>query len=637
MCGIFGWVMHPAQLTPGNIEAARRATGRLTHRGPDHGGEWLSGSVYMGHRRLSIIDLSDAANQPFSGPSGRYVLSFNGEIYNYLELREELSHSSVSFRTNSDTEVMVAALEQWQDNALGRFDGMFAGALHDRETGRHLLFRDPLGQKPLYYCAYDGGVVYASELRAILGLPGMSWSIDRAAFQRFMMHGYYSREDTPVQGVRKLLPGCALEILGGQTRVISYWDSIPGNMPLALSEADAIDEFETLMRTSCERAMRADVPYGVFLSGGIDSSLVLDFCSELNPDVRCFSVAMGEADFDESAKAELVAGHVGVEDHQIFTMDTDSIHAAIAAVFGSNDEPHGDPGFVNAYFLARESRPHMTVALSGDGGDELFAGYLPFTGLGVARYLKALPGPLLSLVKAATAALPENDRYLGLRFKAMSYLRGFPAIEAVRYPLWLSALDPEDAAALCRGAEDFFDRTGSPGSAFGPVTELLAPVAGHTPLQQLIYYYQKVFLPEFVCLHTDRAAMQSSLEVRSPFLSPDLVSFANRLPDRIKLQAGQSKWLLKKVAEKRGLPSQIRAQKKQGFTFPLARWLKSSLRPVMEDLLRPEEWTADGLVDPDLVERWKIEHVEGRRNNYRVLYNLMCFRAWRRSFPDISC
>lgn len=636
MCGVFGWVTHPARLSPDKIEQARRVTGLLTHRGPDSGGEWTEGPVYMGHRRLRIIDLSDAANQPFSDPGGRYVLSFNGEIYNYVELREELSQAGIPFRTQSDTEVMLAAFRKWGDSALNRFDGMFAGALHDRETGRHLIFRDPMGQKPLYYHAGDDGVVYASELRALLDLPDMSWRIDRAAFQRFMMHGYYSLDDTPVDGVRKLLPGCALEILDGEVNEIRYWDSMPGDAPLEITEADAVDAFETLMRDSCGRSMRADVPYGVFLSGGIDSSLILDFCHELNPDIRSFSVAMGEADFDESAKAKIVAQHIGVKDHRIFTMDTDSIHAALAAVFASNDEPHGDPGFVNAHFLASASRPHMTVALSGDGGDELFAGYLPFTGLGAARYVKSLPLPVLKLIKAATKMLPENDRYLGLKFKASSYLRGFPANAAARYALWLSAIDPEEAAALCSGTEGFFDRRGGAGSAFGPIADLLAPVADNTPLQQYLYYYQKTFLPEFVCLHTDRAAMQSSLEVRSPLLSPDLVTFANRLPDRLKLHANQPKWLLKKVAEKRGLPAPITAQKKQGFTFPLARWLKSSLRPAMDDLLDADEWASDGLVDCSLVTRWRDEHVDGRRNNYRILYNLMCFRAWRRAFPDIA-
>ena len=637
MCGIFGWVRHKTPLSTENLENARRMTDLLRHRGPDHGDEWTNTHVFMGHRRLSIIDLSAAANQPFTDPTGRYVLCFNGELYNYVELREELEREGIAFRTKSDTEVMLAALIHWKDAALCRFDGMFAAALHDRRTGRHFVFRDPLGQKPLYYFRHEDGVVYASELRSILGLPGFRWRIDKDSFRRFLMNGYYAGEGTPVSGIRKLLPGCALEVAGGQVRVTRYWDSMPGEDELDISADEAAGEFSRLFSGACMRTMRSDVPYGVFLSGGIDSSLILDFCHDINPSIRSFTVAMGDHDFDESAKAETVARHLGIKDHHSFSMDTGSVVSAMADVLAASDEPHGDPGFVNAYFLAKASRPHLTVALAGDGGDELFAGYLPFAGLGIAPFLKALPGPLLGLVKAARRLIPETDRYLGLRFKADAYLRGFPATDATRFPLWLASMDPEEAVQVC-GAEDpgFFDRFGATASVFGPMAELVAPAANRTPTQQFLYFYQKVFLPEFVCMHTDRAAMQFGLEVRSPFLSPDLVAFANRLPDRLKLGGGKPKRLLKKVAKDRGLPKMIVDQKKQGFTFPLARWLKSSLKPTMTDLLGPDEWEADGLVDMAVAGRLMDAHLSGRRNHYRLLYNLMCFRAWRRKFPEVT-
>ena len=634
MCGVFGWVSHSAPLTPRDVESARKTINRLAHRGPDYCGEWKNDVVFMGHRRLSIIDLTDAANQPFIDPSGRYALGFNGEIYNYVELREDLRREGYEFRTRSDTEVLLAALIRWGDDAFGRLDGMFAGALHDRQTGRHLLFRDPLGQKPLYYVEYPGGVIYASELRAITGLAQFEWRTDGDAFRRFLMHGYYSETDTPVVGVRKLLPGCTLEIAGGRTSVMRYWDSIPGQDPLDISEDEAVGVFERLFSQSCARSMRSDVPYGVFMSGGIDSSLILDFCHEINPDIGSFTVAMGESDFDESTKAAMMAKHVGVSDHHTFSMNTESVISAMTDVLASNDEPHGDPGFVNAYFLAKSAKPHLTVALAGDGGDELFAGYLPFTGLATVPYLKVLPETVLEIVKAVARAVPENDGYLGLRFKAQSYLRGFPADDLDRYPLWLASMDPEAMGQLCR--TDFFERSNASLPALAPITRLLGPVGEHSRIQQFLYYYQKVFLPEFVCMHTDRAAMQFSLEVRSPFLAPDLVAFANRLPDRMKLRGSTTKWLLKQVARKRGFPDVVAAQKKQGFTFPLARWLKSSLKPMMADLLNPDEWAADGLIDTGVMEGLMADHLEGRSNNYRILYNLMCFRAWRRAFPDIK-
>lgn len=609
----------------------------LRHRGPDAAGEWLDARVFMGHRRLSVIEPSAASNQPFWDPSGRFALSYNGELYNYVELRQELVQRGVVFRTASDTEVMLTALVHWKDDALRRFDGMFSAAFHDRMTGRHLLFRDPLGQKPLYYFVYPGGVIYASELRAIISLDGFSWRLDKEAFRRYLMHSYYAGEETAVEGIRKLLPGHTLEIVNGQVRARRYWNSVPGQEELEITDEDARSEFERLFSESCMRSMRSDVPYGVFLSGGIDSSLVLDFCRELNHDIRAFSVAMGEADFDESAKACSVAQHLGVRDHRVFSMDIESVTGAVKQLLSVSDEPHGDPGFVNAYLLARSCRPYLTVGLAGDGGDELFAGYAPFQGIGYAGAIAGLPAPLLDAAKALRRYVPENDRYLGLRFKLDAYLRGFPASADARAPLWLAACDPEEAQRVCNMPDrSFFDRFGAPASVFSPIVDLVAPARTGSPVQRLLYFYQKVFLPEFVCMHTDRAAMQVGFEVRAPFLSVPLVTFANRLPDRMKIRGGQTKWLLKTVAKARGLPGSIVSQRKQGFTFPIARWLKSALKPMMVELLERDEWDADGLVDTAAIGRIVDDHLAGRRNNYRLLYNLMCFRAWRRNYPQIA-
>lgn len=636
MCGIFGWISHGSTLTQDNLQNARRATDLLQHRGPDCGGEFFENRVFMGHRRLSIIDLSDDANQPFLDETGRYVLSYNGELYNYLELRSELESLGLSFRTDSDTEVMLGALRYWGVEALQRFDGMFAAALFDRKDYRHLIFRDQMGQKPLYYFEYEGGVIYTSELRSILKLPEFTWRIDENAFRRFLMQGYYAGEDTPVKRIRKLLPGHLINVAKTEVQIERYWDSVPGDDPLDISDEDAVEEFSRLFGLSCQRSMRSDVPYGIFLSGGIDSSLILDFCHEQKPDVSSFSVAMGEKDFDESGKAEAVVKHLGIKEHHAFNMDTGSVVSAMENVLSTSDEPHGDPGFVNAFFLAQSCRPHITVGLAGDGGDELFAGYLPFSGLKVATLLNAFPTPLIQLAKAGKKLVSENDRYLGLRFKLDAYLRGFPATGATQFALWLASADPEDLVRLCDlDDRDFFDRSMGTSSAFRQMVSLTGPAEKQSPTQQFLYFYQKVFLPEFVCMHTDRAAMQSSLEVRSPFLSPEMVSFANRLPDDLKLRDKQPKWLLKAVAKKRGLPSSIVDQKKQGFTFPLARWLKTSLKQTMDDLLNADEWEADGLVDWSEVDRLKQTHTGGEQNNYRLLYNLMCFRAWRRKFPEV--
>ncbi|MEO5374271.1 MAG: asparagine synthase (glutamine-hydrolyzing) [Alphaproteobacteria bacterium] len=619
------------------VAEARRAVATLAHRGPDSEGEWCEGGVYMGHRRLSIIDLSEEARQPFADASGRYVLSYNGELYNYLELRRELESLGARFRTESDTEVMLEAFIRWGEAALDRFDGMFAAAFHDRRLGRHFLVRDPLGQKPLYYHQFHNGIIYASELRALMAVPSFRWRLDREAFYRYLAHGYYALEETPLVGVHKLRPGEWLAVSPSGVTRGRYWHSVPGGeVRQGITDAEALDEFEHLFADSCARALRSDVPFGAFLSGGIDSSLVLAYCHRVNPDLRSFSVAMAEADFDESAKADMVRRHLGITDHHVFVMDGRSVVEAMDDVLANQDEPHADPGFVNVHFLAKSCRPHLTVALAGDGGDELFGGYATFAGLRGEPWCDALPRPLLTGIRSALRHLPGGDRYLGLHFKLTAYLQGFPATPATRFPLWLATDDPDTLAHLCpASAPGFFSRFGESGSLYGPIEELMAPVGQASPQQRLLHYYQQVFLPEFICAHTDRAAMRFGLEVRSPFLSPALVAFANRLPDHMRVRGGSLKWLLKQAALRCGLPTPIARQRKQGFTFPLARWLKSALRDHMEHLLDPAVWD-DGLVDPAVVTRLRDEHIDGRRNNYRLLYALMVFRAWRQRTPDVE-
>lgn len=631
MCGIFGWVSFGAEISADRINAARRSVRSMGHRGPDNQGEWLSPHVFMGHRRLSIIDLSAAANQPFASVDGRYVLSFNGEIYNYVELRKILEAQGVAFTTDSDTETMSAALAAWGYDALLQFDGMFAAAWHDTKTNRHVLMRDPLGQKPLYYHVYGDGVVYASELRALLELPGFLWAIDQEAFKRYLMQGYYALEETPIAGIKKLLPGHFLEIDSNNIRCKRYWNSISGDNIQDISDDEAIDEFDRLFQNSCRQSMRADVPYGVLLSGGIDSSLVLQYCKEINHDIRSFSVAMADREFDESKKASAVNEFLGVSKCHSFLLTDEGVLGAIEGLFKDIDEPHGDPGFVNSYFLAQACRPHLAVAIGGDGSDELFAGYAPFAGLPGVLALRNVPDMGIKAIKTVARQFPARDGYLGFRFKLDAYLGGFPGSDEQRFPLWLSSMEPENLDRLCR---PIGDGTLSRGRIFKNIETTLEPVAGKELQEKFLYFYQKVFLPEFVCMHTDRATMQYSLEARSPFLSRPLIEFANRLPRRMRIRFGERKWLLKETMRRRGYPDVVTKQKKQGFTFPVARWLKTSMREELNQTCNDDERLSD-FVDMGELKRLRDEHLGGQENHYRVLFNLMVFRRWRRRYPSL--
>ena len=636
MCGIFGHYNFYSPLTEKDIKDCRSALSLMAHRGPDAYGDWHDAQTYIGHRRLTIIDLSSAANQPFHDSEDRYILSYNGEIYNYIELKEEMLQKGIAFRTKSDTEVFLAAWKYWGIAALKKLNGMFAAAIFDRKLKQHYLLRDPLGQKPIYYHINEKNLTYSSELRGLLSLKNYSWQLDKEAFARFLMNGYYAWDETPIKGIKKLLPGCILQVTNEKTELIRYWDSIPCKNIANIDKHDAILEFENLFDSSCQLSMRSDVPYGLFLSGGIDSSLVLKSCQKTNPELRSFSVGMSEADFDESEKARLIVNSLGMKEHHIFLMDQTSVLSAVDDVFAHSDEPHGDPGLVNTLFLARSCKPFVTVALAGDGSDELFGGYAPFKGLSPIPWLEALPLPLINLFKNLVDIFPQPDSYLSTAFKLKSYLQGFPAEDNLRYSLWLASCELSQLAQICSSLpSDFFSPDGKKGTILSPFLNCMKPVIENNRQEMLHYFYQKVFLPEFVCAHTDRASMQTSMEVRSPFLSVPLVEFANQLPPYLKVYGKQLKWLPKQQAKKYGFPSTIYNQRKQGFTFPVARWLKGPLKNRMMHLLS-EEMLPHQLVDTIAVLKYREDHLSGRKNNYRILYNLMAFQAWRHRYPDVQ-
>ncbi|MBU1229141.1 MAG: asparagine synthase (glutamine-hydrolyzing) [Proteobacteria bacterium] len=618
------------------LDRARAAILSLQHRGPDGSGEWRSPHAFMAHRRLKIIDLSEQASQPFVSQDGRHVLTFNGEIFNYIELREELELLGERFRTSSDTEVLLTMLRRYGTAAFSRLEGMFAGALHDTHTGEHLLFRDPLGQKPLYWhLGSDGSLVYGSELGSLVGVLEDA-TLDRESFVSYLMHSYYLLQSTPLVGVRKLLPGHYLRWTQGRVELSQYFLSRPGDDPVGLGPEEAVDEAQRIIEHSCRVSLRADVSYGVFLSGGVDSTVILDACRRFAPDVAAFSVRSEEPDFDESPNALAVAQHLGVKNHRIYSLTEQALGECFEEYLTTMDEPHGDPGYVNALFLSKTCRGEITVALAGDGGDEVFAGYLPFRGLAGDRFLGSLPASLLHLLHwSAKTFVPSSDAYLGLQFKALCYLQGFPAPRRTRFPLWLATTPPEGLLRLCPWKRrEYFSRNGDTGTVFAYAADLFDELPGRSLQQRLLYYYQKVFLPEFVCLHTDRAAMRHSLEVRSPLINPSVVRFANGLADNVRMHKGQPKWVLRRILQRQGFPKSIWGQGKRGFTFPIARWFKSTLRPLLEAL--PADPALEGLVDRQELGRLVRGHLSGRHNAYRILLNLLAFCAWRKNFPEVK-
>jgi len=638
LCGIFAWLTR-RDAAPPVVEQARIAVRKLAHRGPDGDGEWQADGAYLGHRRLRVIDLSMAADQPFVTTDGAIVISYNGEIYNYLELAEELKREGITFRTESDTEVFAAAYAHWGMDAFARFDGMFAAAIFDTRERRLVLVRDPMGQKPLYYHHTADAIVCASELRGLLALDAFRWMINNKAVARFLANACFMGEETPLKGVSKVPPGhyIIIEPDKGTFEIKRYWYSYPGADVLDISEEEAVQEFDRLFEIASARTLRADVPIGVFLSGGLDSSLTAAYARHHAPEIRTYTVATNEPGFDESAKAAAAARWAGVSEHRTFEMNGKAIIETVGRHFKTCDEPHGDPGFVNTLLLAEKVRPEIVVGVAGDGADELFWGYETFRAIGPDRIASRLPAPLLSMVGGLVRAfLPASDQYLDMGYKLNAFLGGYPSSKAQRPAAWLSTKRPGELAALCLGVEDaFFQHGTGDDHLFSPFEKTQTEMPVCTMDNRLAFHYQRHFLPDFVATHTDRAAMQASLEVRSPFLSPDIISFANRLPAKLKRNGGTLKVLLRRVLQRQGFPSDLVAQKKQGFTFPIARALKTDINPLMTELLGRDE-LYDGLISRDKTQTLVNQHMTGRRNNYRILFNLMAFAAWRRKYPRVS-
>jgi len=630
MCGICGIYAPGGDLSP---LAAMNAT--LAHRGPDDAGLWTDpeAGIGLGHRRLSILDLSPLGRQPMASASGRFVLSYNGEVYNFARLRQELAPLGHTFRGGSDTEVLLAAIEQWGlARALSRCVGMFALALWDRRERSLSLARDRLGVKPLYLGRLDsgtsggngGGVLFGSELKALRRHPGFDAGLDRDALALFFRHNYIPAPHSIYAQARKVLPG---EIItfgpGGETRT-RYWDAEAVwrqgfAEPYTADEGEATDALERLLTDAVGLRMLADVPLGAFLSGGVDSSLVAALMQKQSAQpVRTFSIGFAEAAFNEAPHARAVARHLGCA-HTELTVTASDMLGIVPDLPRLWDEPFADSSQIPTAILCRLTREHVTVALSGDGGDELFSGYERYPwSLRAHRLLSAVPGPLRRLAyallrlppKALWGLLPRGHK-LRWRLDALG-VDGFEAL----YRHFVSHV--KEPNALVPGARE-------PGYA----AALLRPL-GDTPdarrawmsLADILNY-----LPDDILTKVDRASMAVGLEARTPLLDHRVVEYAARTPMHLKVRQGQSKWLLRRVLY-RHVPPVLVDRPKMGFGVPLAAWLRGGLKPWAADLLSPAALRRQGILDADFVARMWREYLAGEDNWCHCLWDVLMFQAW---------
>jgi len=610
-------------------------TSALAPRGPDGEGFWQAPGVALGHRRLAVIDLSAAAAQPLGNEDGSVQVVMNGEIYNFKELRADLVARGHGFRSRGDTEVLVHGYEQWGDDLLAHLDGMFAFALWDSRRRRLLAARDRMGKKPLYFTrllrpGMPPLFAFASELKALVALPGFDRSLAPEALGRYLVHEYVPPPHSIFRGARKLAAGERLRLEFGRDadctpRIDRYWDLSFATTPAEIGDDEAAACLRELLLQSVRRRLVADVPVGIFLSGGIDSSSVAAFAAEAAGagNVHTFSVGFSEGSFDESRHARRVAGFLGTQ-HREERLDARALLDILPAVGDFLDEPFADASVVPTFLLSRFTRRHVTVALGGDGGDELFAGYQTFLAEAWGRlYFDRAPAGLRKAAARAARWLPARSDYFSLDFKVHQFLQGGEVPGPARHQRWLASFLPEQLPSLL--APDLAH--GWSGDPLAEVTERARRGPATTAWDRLLDFYARFYLPDDVNTKVDRAAGAVGLEVRAPFLDTKLVVFACRLPPRMRLRWRSPKYLLKRAMRGR-LPDEILGRRKQGFAVPIARWLRAALAPALRDELAPEKLRREGIFAPDCVAGLIDDHLSGRRDRRKALWTLFVFERW---------
>ena len=625
MCGIAGFVESSGTPSPFGPDQSRALVHRMCdvirHRGPDDEGVWVNEGVALGMRRLSIIDLS-TGHQPIHNEDQTVWIVFNGEIYNFRELRLELEGAGHRFYTSTDTEVIVHAYEQWGKGAIARLRGMFGLAIWDTRSRTLLVARDRIGIKPMYYATVHGRLYFGSELKSLLEAPDLPRDLDAAALDHYLSFLYTPRDGSIFKSVRKLPPGHLMTWSGGRLEIEQYWQ-MPATETFTGSEQEAVQQLRAVLSDAVRSHMISDVPLGAFLSGGVDSSLIVGLMSELSSArVKTFSIGFDEPAFDELEHARRVADHFGTDHHEL-VVKPDGV-GILDQLISHFDEPFADSSAIPTWYVSEMARRHVTVVLSGDGGDELFGGYdryLPHPH--VAAFDRYSPRALRRVAALAAERLPHGARgknflrHVGRdeRGRYLDAIRFFGADEkpALLTPELRRAIDGPDAETrLAR----HFDR--------------LAPLPWAS---QMMRFDAETYLPEDILTKVDRMSMAHSIESRVPLLDNDVINFAATLPAGMKIKNGRRKHVLKEVAATL-LPRDVLDRKKQGFGVPLGTWFRGHLRELFADTLLSPTTLQRGYFQPAFINRIVAEHLAGRRDHTLRLWQLLVFERWNREYVD---
>jgi asparagine synthase (glutamine-hydrolysing) len=621
MCGIAGIVYHNQEraVDPADLQ---RMCHSLIHRGPDDEGFHIDRNAGIGMRRLKVIDLA-TGHQPISNEDGRLWIVFNGEIYNYPVLRKELEERGHRFSTHTDTETILHAYEEYGEDCVTRLNGMFAFAIWDRHQRKLFLSRDRLGVKPLYYALDKSGFVFGSELKALLECREISREMDLEALDRFLTFEYIPAPLSIFKSIKKLLPGHSLVYQNGKISIHRYWDLRYNKVDK--SEDELATSLYSLLRDSVRIRLLSDVPLGAFLSGGIDSSTIVCIMSEImDRPVQTFSIGFEEPTYNELSYARAVAKHFGTEHHEE-TIRPDIV-GLVERLVRHLDEPLADVSIFPTYLVSQLARRNVTVVLSGDGGDELFAGYDWYVADKAERFYRQLPSFIRNrMIPSLVDRIPPSAQKKGAANKAKRFVEGALLPQALQHFRWNVFLTEDRKALLySRTLKELLKDI----DTYAPFLSYLSLFKEVDPLWQQEYGDIKTFMVDDILAKVDRMSMANSLEARTPFLDYRVVEFAMQLPSSFKMRGFQTKYLLKKAMRGK-LPPQILHRKKEGFSIPIKNWLRQELRPMMEEVLSEERIRAEGLFNPAYVRKLKTEHLDGVANHSHQLWPLMVFQIWR--------
>jgi asparagine synthase (glutamine-hydrolysing) len=631
MCGITGWANLDSQ-TPsfdGARELLHSMCDRMVHRGPDSEGLLITNGAALGMRRLAIIDLV-TGEQPVYNEDKSVAVVLNGEIYNYREIRSDLEKRGHSFRSQSDTEVLPHLYEEYADDMVQHLNGMFAFALWDSRARRLLLARDRFGEKPLYWGVFDNTLLFASEPKVLLAHPSVKTSLNLQALRQYLSFDYVPAPLTIYQGINKLPAAHTLTLADGEIETRPYWSLSYKTKEPVPTELEAATHLRELLADSVRMRLVSDVPLGVLLSGGVDSSTVAALAVQASSEaVKTFSISFAESSFDESSYARAVAKFLGTDHHE--ERLSANLAANLVGEIGSwMDEPFSDPSLVPTYLLSRFTRKHVTVALGGDGGDELFAGYPMYRGHRWAANYLTIPSALRSgLLEPLIGLLPVKTKNLSLDYKATRFIAGTKYDPVARHHVWFGSFSPDEQEMLL--TPDVLGQTD--GDIYRDARQMLAECDSPDVVEQMQSLDTRLYLAEDILTKVDRASMAVSLEVRAPFLDPRVAEFAASLPANYKLRGSKTKYILKQAIDAY-LPPFVTRRGKKGFGVPVAEWLKGKLRPLARDLLSPERVRRAGVFNADYIARLQSEHERGVANHRKLLWTLLMFELWHESFIE---